>query len=715
MVTQMPGSRAIPPAIGRWLGRLLPLEMAEFSLSAGIRAAVAVAVPVLFGEILRRPDLSWIAIVAFWGCLVDPGGAWRERFRMLALFTGIASLGVALAALAEPHAALAVALAFFWCFGASFIRVLGAAATSLGVLSVTDLLVSLGLPPATPPEFLGRVAYTIVGGAWAMLLVLILWRLHPHGPARDAVSRCWQRLGAYADALARLEQLATAAESADDWAAVMRTYRSPTREAIEAARNVVSLTRRQSGGRVERNQSLLLLLAEAERGFETMVALSELLQVAHSFLPATAERGIAAALRRFAREAENIGATLRDSRIRRGRDLAPLIARLGGRLGTASPLAAPIRHLAEELGRSVATARDVAAGVLAPERLADAIQAPAAPVKPAAVMTTLRDNLSWESLYFRHALRLALTVALGEGIVAALALPRGYWLTMTAAVVLQPFLATTWRRTLERVGGSVIGGAIAAAISVNVVNPVLISVLVIPLSIATLAVRSVNYTIFVLCLTPQFILIAELFQPCGLGSWELAGLRALDSLVGGALGLAAAFLLWPAREALILRPRLAAAVAGNRRFLAAATAPQPDPDAIHGGRRAAGLASNNAEASIQRLVGEPRGRSDLLLEPAMSIVTCCRRLGGGAAAVAAMRLGIAQPLPIARSLAWLDGQLKAIAQGLKDGTAIDGAEPPDEASGEDAVLHEVFEIIRQTATLRDAANRFIGAEKGAGG
>jgi uncharacterized membrane protein YccC len=694
----------------RWTARVLPLDSAGFNLAAGIRAAIAVATPVLLGEYFGRPELSWVAIVAFWGCLADSGGAWRDRFSLLALFILLMLVGTTLGMLAEPHLALAVALAFVWCFAMSFIRVFGAAATSLGVLGATDILVTLGIPAGPHGEALERLGLTLVGGAWAMLLVLIVWRLHPHGPARRAVGQCWQALGAYADGLGRLERPGQGAPA--EWATVMRTHRSATRAALEEARGVVTQARRQTGGRAARGQSLMLLLIEVERCFEILVALSEMLQVAHEVLTPDAERGIAAILRRVARESDLLAGSLRDSKPLRARNLAPLLDRLGHRLGRDSPLAAPIQRLAGDLIRAVEAARDISGGVRAPERLAEALTVQPAAVSLADLVRTARDNFGWDSLYFRHALRLALTVAVAEGLVSWLELPRGYWLTMTAAVTLQPFLATTWRRTLERVSGSVLGGIVAALLSVYVTDPLWISALVVPLSIATLAVRSVNYTLFVLCLTPEFILIAELFQPGGMGSWDLAALRGLDSIIGGLLGLAAAFLLWPAREALILRRRLAAAVSGNRRFLAAVLAGSPDPEAVQAARRAAGLASNNAEASIQRLVGEPRRRSDPLLEPSMSIVTSCRRVGGGGAALIAIRETGGQPLAARRTIAWANASLKAIAEAIEQGREVTIPDRPAEALGADPASHELGQIIRQIEPLAEAANRLAAGEPG---
>src|SRR5689334_3702450 len=82
------------------LGRAVPLDIERLSIAAGLRAAVACSVPVLAGEILDLPALSWIAIVAFWGSSADTGGPWRTRFAAMASLTVFGAVACFLAGLA---------------------------------------------------------------------------------------------------------------------------------------------------------------------------------------------------------------------------------------------------------------------------------------------------------------------------------------------------------------------------------------------------------------------------------------------------------------------------------------------------------------------------------------------------------------------------------------------------------------------------------------
>jgi hypothetical protein len=53
-----------------------------------------------------------------------------------------------------------------------------------------------------------------------------------------------------------------------------------------------------------------------------------------------------------------------------------------------------------------------------------------------------------------------------------------------------------------------------------------------------MAFRGVTYALYIVCITPLFILITELVNRGGVLSPELGGLRMLDNLVGAAIGMA---------------------------------------------------------------------------------------------------------------------------------------------------------------------------------
>ena len=114
----------------------------------------------------------------------------------------------------------------------------------------------------------------------------------------------------------------------------------------------------------------------------------------------------------------------------------------------------------------------------------------------------------------------------------ALRFAYSYWMAIATVLVLQPSVATTWPRALERAVGSVLGGALAALLGLVLHTPLAITAAVFPLAIATMAVRSVNYGLFVFFLTPLFVLArAWMIDPAAPGPVEAVG-AATGALAG---------------------------------------------------------------------------------------------------------------------------------------------------------------------------------------
>ena len=713
-----------------WVDRAVPLKSEALSLAAGLRAATACAVPVLIAEITDRHALSWIAIVAFWGCLADSGGSWRTRVTAMASFTALATFGCLVSLLAGRSAWMAIPFIFLWSFAASLARIYGNAAAVVGPLLVTEAIVCLGTPSIGLLETVERTAMTFAGGLWSMLLVLVIWRLYPYGPARRSVGDCWLALGSYADALGRLHR-GTAADA--DWAQVSIGRRAAARDAIEAAREILAGERRRRAAESRRGALLMVLLADVEQVFELLLALSEVLENATGAGGISAQRLLRVMLLRIARAATQLGSAVSqgrrptpvrlaatldivERRLSLGaaqqdlpRDLvAHAVALLKRIVPYVTAAAGVVGEVQQARGLAPPLALEASAGGEPTEAIA-AIEAAARP----SVWTMLRSNFGFGSLAFRHALRLALAATGAVWLADWLAIERGYWIGVTAIVILQPYLASTWQKAFERVAGSVFGGIIAAVIGLALPQPIALAAVIFPLSVLTMAVRGVNYTLFVMCLTPQFVLIAELFQTGMAPNWQLAGLRALDSVLGGLLGLGIGFLLWPSWEDVRLPEQLARAIRAHAEYLAAVLGGAPDA-IVQAARRNAGLASNNAEASLQRLLGEPRRRPHPNVEPAMTIVTCLRRLAGAVAAIsvlpAAARQGAAPGLASTKD--WAVSALIAIAGVV---TANDSIRPKlpappsrsDRAIGPGVIDSELGRIERQVEMLNGGAAHLI--------
>jgi uncharacterized membrane protein YccC len=222
-------------------------------------------------------------------------------------------------------------------------------------------------------------------------------------------------------------------------------------------------------------------------------------------------------------------------------------------------------------------------------------------------------------------------------IAGALRLPRGYWVTVTAVIILQPYTGVTTLRAVQRVIGTVLGGILTAALGAIFHDIRAILVFSFIFAAVSVALLPVNYIAFSVFLTPTFVLLAE----ASAGDWHLATVRVINTILGGVLALLGARLLWPAPEWKRLPTYMAAALRANRDYLCTVVRIFPDRSDVAGRemrerRRDAALAAINAEESFQRLMGEHGGKSEILA-PVMTFLTYARRFTVSIAALAVSR------------------------------------------------------------------------------
>ena len=153
-----------------------------------------------------------------------------------------------------------------------------------------------------------------------------------------------------------------------------------------------------------------------------------------------------------------------------------------------------------------------------------------------------RENLTFRSIIFRHALRLAVAATVAVALYKFLRLERGYWLIITVLVIVKPVFVDTRRRAAERVVGSVVGGALAVLLASTVRNVVALDCLLVILGVLAYSHVRHNYGIYALFLTPFVVLMIETVEPTDL---DIVFMRIGYTLLGGAIALAITYLLRP--------------------------------------------------------------------------------------------------------------------------------------------------------------------------
>jgi uncharacterized membrane protein YccC len=645
------------------LGRLpIALDLRAISLAEGARAALSIAIIVAADEWVHWPLLLEAALAALLTCLGDSGGPISRRLPALFGFTLLGTLltiGFSLARGAGLPVVLPLACAgIFLC---SFARIWGQSAMQAGNLLVVVLVLAMD-ESLTLPQALMTGGVFAAGSLWAVLLTMVLWRIYPFRPARRAVADAYR---ATARLVADLRGLVEAQAAPEAWEAHARGHRRAVRDTIERARTAVQDTLRARGQSTPRAFQALLRIEAIDQLFGATIALSDLLEANRD--PAVQEA--ADRLLRLLRPvlvviAEAIVAD--DAGMRRN-DRVGRLARIGPAVdeiaATGSvPALAPFVDAITERLRAALTL--TAPAGWKPGALPDT-EAPEPWLRR--IVGPWRANMNWQSAALRHALRATVVAAPAMAFTLSVTGRYQHWLIITVVLTMQPFYALTWQRALERIGGTVLGGLMAAAIAVVCTTPLTIAAALFPLAIAGFTLRAVNYGAFITFLTPLVVLLTEFSQP-GSGELTIATMRALYTVAGGVLAVLGCLLLWPSWEPDRLKREVRTAILAHAAFAEAELdnlLGAGSVSLVEVARRAAGMASNNLETTLSRAMLEPRRSVRAELQAMMVMDAALRRMAGRLSALQLDPHGAdgIDPDSLRAWRQWIGGSLRAMADG----------------------------------------------------
>jgi uncharacterized membrane protein YccC len=695
------------------------VSAARPAYAAGLRASLATVVPLAVGQYLGHAGAAtWMSLGGFNGALSDKGGSYRARAQTMTALLVAGAIAATLGTIAHGRLLPQLVITFVFAFVCCLLRVWGNPGISVGGASLTVYVVALAIPAGQASDLWARAAYVVIGGLWAMAIALVVWPLRPYRPARIAISNCYNALANYVDHVAASVKVQRTAE----WPVVLSSTPIATvRTALEEAGAILVQLRRGRPGKVDRGERLLIITESADQVFAHMVALGETLRgaVRHDVLH---ERGLELIRAVAATAREMAASVLIESDAPRievtwsGEPLRTLIRALPPEsVDPHYEQAAVILDRAAQFASAAAVTLEVVNGGQVDANVSSLVpaRAPAAEeiVEENALWDQIQALLSPGSLIVRFALRVAVVTTIAVALSELLELKHGYWLTITAIVILQPYTGVTLTRAVQRVLGTVLGALIAAGFGAYFHDSRAILVLATVFVACCVALLPVNYAAFSVFLTPTFVLLAE----ASAGDWNLAETRVLMTLLGGALALAGARFLWPSPERTRFPAYGAAAMRANAAYLGVVIdrfddRSQVASEAMRAARRAVGLATVNAEESLQRALTESHG-DERPLAPALTCLAYTRRFTASVAALA-----IARHAADGSTSAALQPVRLVLAPVLEDlAEALESGRMPVELPRMDAPLSReptslivkarVERLARQVATLHDAVAR----------
>jgi uncharacterized membrane protein YccC len=558
---------------------LTAIRRPEVPLQVVLRNTAAVVLPMAIGLATGHLQAGiGIGAGALNTMFSDQPGPYRQRLRQLllaSLAAGVASLlGLLIGDQLLPMLAAAAGFGFF----GGLLVMFGTDTARVGMTSMILLVVTASTPTSLHSALI-EAGLIVSGGLLLALFSLAAWPLQRYWPERRALATVYAGLAA----LAR-----------------QQTHDATHAPALTDAMTTLQQTllgRHRSHGRAMEAFGVLLELAERIR--LELIALAEL-------------RGTPPPHGRFLDEAAQV--------------LVAIAAAL--EQGESSDRAARALHalhdddeLADDAAAGVGAHRHALTGQLAAAvRNADwagshgELRASAAEtllpkaLRSSSPWASWRANLTPRSVAFRHAVRTSACFSIALLLSRQLQLPHGYWLPMTAAIVLRPDFAATFNFGLLRVLGTVLGLILTTVLlHITPNEPWAHLALMAVLCMGFRYLATAHYGIAVAALTGTVVILLSF-------EGVLPGAAVIDRVINTALGCGMAllaYLAWPTWERGRSEVNLAAMLDAYAGYLRALL--QPDLRHARNERRTtARTARTNVQASIDRMRAEPGTPAELL-------------------------------------------------------------------------------------------------------
>ncbi|HEV7121984.1 MAG TPA: FUSC family protein [Rhodanobacter sp.] len=539
-----------------------------------VRNAAAVILPLAVGLAAGHPRIGLaVGTGALTAMFSDQPGPYRQRVRQLllnALAAGLASLvGFSIGGQLLPLLLITAAFGFF----GGLLVVFGPDTARAGMTSMI-LLVTTAATPMAPTAALGSAALIFGGGLLLALFSLAAWPLQRYWPERHALVEVYRGLAELVQESGREETDVPALS-----------------EAMTNLQQTL-LGRHRAHGRAMETFGVLLELAERIR--LELTAITEL----HADPTIHAD---------FRRAAAGVLTAIADA-LAHGDSPAQATTLLQAMRAKESTIPATATHQHALLGQLGAAVRNADwAGARGELRESAEEQHLPSTLRSTSIAATLRASLTPRSVAFRHAVRMAVCLSTAMALSRLLNLPHGYWLPMTAAIVLRADFAATFSFGLLRVLGTVLGLVVTTLLLyLSPDQPWAHLLLMAALCMAFRYLAGAHYGIAVAALTGTVVILLSF---AGVPSGAAVIDRVINTALGAGIALLA-YVAWPTWERSQARDALATmldAYADYLRALAGSTG--NDCSEI---RTAARRARINAQASIERMRNEPATPPPLL-------------------------------------------------------------------------------------------------------
>lgn len=522
----------------------------------------------------------------------DQPGPYLQRLKLIATVTVAGALSALVGFMAASHPDLFLPALALWGFAGGMLVLFGPRMTRVGMTSMILLIVST--TATLPwPQAIGASGLILAGGALQALFSIAAWPLRRYRPERFALASVYRDLARQAR-----QQL-------------------PPDEAPPVSDTLTFLQQTLLGRPQSRSRAM--------EAFHTLLALTERMRLELMALNETVTVHT-----RHDRFRQAAGRTLDDIALaleraepprRATRSLEALHA-VDEDLATDINDDGTLRHAHALIGQIAAAVRNANwAGSRGEIRAVKADTALPRALRNIAPMAALRANLTFSSVAFRHAVRMSALLLVAGVVSQHIGIGHGYWLPMTAAIVLRPDFGATLNFGLLRMLGTIAG--LLLTTTLLLLTPQSLWAHLALMAVLCFGFRylaSAHYGIAVASLTGTVVILLS-FE--GIASNAAATERVIHTVLGCMLALLG-YLAWPTWERGRVRQALATMLESYAGYLQTLTGPDTG-NARWEARTTARAARSNAQASLERLRAEPATPTETI-EMATALFTAANRL-----------------------------------------------------------------------------------------
>lgn len=554
----------------RQLNRLLQNESYEPMLSWGLRMALAGTLPVVWGISANRlNDAAWIALTAEAISWTELKGSFNWRVRTLFLGALFAVAFSVFGIVTAGNVWLSVAGMLLTGFFATLLKNMGDRASGLALSVYLMFIITNAYPAAESAEMLHRTILICIGAGIPVALGLAVSLAMPAElPFRRQVALVWR---AVAEVAGSIQAVAAQSAPGNSYEAIYLKEKE-LRAALDTSYQFFGKMLHQVSKKEKHEYQLSALRKSAGLISVNLVAIAEELEHARSggtdeellFELSRLFSALGEAIKRVSVYILNLKPEeqlLAAAHINRARNMAAVIGSRPGGDGATQRILKYADRTIKLVDNALQRAGQAGEGRRV-YRSYPLIKT-SFMLRPKYLANNFRSLFNTNVLTTRYALRSAIAAGAGLFFSKWFRIDHGYWIPLSVMIVQQPYFGSTLKKAVDRVVGTLLGG-LAGGLLLHLPADLHVKegILFLTFVFMVYYIRK-QYAVAVFLITLNLVL---LFNIEAAYNNMLMVSRALCTIGGAILTIAAGFALFPSWDRKWLPAHLADAIAGNYQY-----------------------------------------------------------------------------------------------------------------------------------------------------